>query len=407
MKTILTKTILSLLVLVLAAGVSYWLYSNKPKTHKVKPQRPVPMVKTIAVEAGRQPIIFEASGTVIPARKVALQSEVEGRVIEQNPELVPGGIVNRDDLIIQIEPLDYQLQISERQAEVTTAQYELEVEQGKQIIAGQEWQILEKELQSNQGSKNLALRKPHLQHSKARLEAAKSRLAASVLSEQRTTIRAPFTGLVLEETVEKGQFVGKQSAIATLVATDTFWVRVSIPLSLLDRIRFPGKSGEKGSNVKVIQENGYEGKHTVREGSVYKLLGDLDPKGRMARILITIQDPLNLQGQGTGPAVQKNQSEKILLGSFVKVRIDAGSIDDVYVIPRQALREGNRLWLINSEGVVSFREVKILWRRIDELLIDTNLVPEERIILSRLQSPVAGMIVRDESRNAARSKEIQ
>lgn len=398
MKTILIKTVLSLLVLVLAAGVSYWLYSNKPKTQKIKPQRPVPMVKTMAVKAGSQPILFEASGTVIPAKKVALQSEVEGRVVEQNPELVPGGIVNKNDLIIQIDPLDYQLQISERQSEVTTAQYELEVEQGKQIIAGQEWRILEKELQGNQGSKNLALRKPHLQHSKARLEAAKNRLTAAELSEQRTTIRAPFTGLVLEETVEEGQFVGKQSAIATLVATNSFWVRVSIPLSLLDRIRFPGKSGEKGSKVQVILEKGYEGKLTVREGSVFKLLGDLDPKGRMARILVTVQDPLNLQAQGTVAADQKNQSEKILLGSFVKVRIDAGTIDDVYVIPRQALREGDRLWLVNSEGVVNFREVKVLWRRVDEVLIDTNLVPGERIILSRLQSPVAGMIVRDESR---------
>lgn len=352
----------------------------------------------MAVKAGSQPILFEASGTVIPAKKVALQSEVEGRVVEQNPELVPGGIVNKNDLIIQIDPLDYQLQISERQSEVTTAQYELEVEQGKQIIAGQEWRILEKELQGNQGSKNLALRKPHLQHSKARLEAAKNRLTAAELSEQRTTIRAPFTGLVLEETVEEGQFVGKQSAIATLVATNSFWVRVSIPLSLLDRIRFPGKSGEKGSKVQVILEKGYEGKLTVREGSVFKLLGDLDPKGRMARILVTVQDPLNLQAQGTVAADQKNQSEKILLGSFVKVRIDAGTIDDVYVIPRQALREGDRLWLVNSEGVVNFREVKVLWRRVDEVLIDTNLVPGERIILSRLQSPVAGMIVRDESR---------
>ena len=144
MKTILIKTILSLLVLALAAGTSYWLYSNKPQTKKKKPQRPVPVVKTMAVEARSEVIVFEASGTVIPARKVALQSEVEGRIIKQNPELVPGGIVTRDELIIQIDPLDYQLQVRDQRAEVATAQYEFEVEQGKQIIARQEWRILEK-----------------------------------------------------------------------------------------------------------------------------------------------------------------------------------------------------------------------------------------------------------------------
>lgn len=398
MKTILIKTILSLLVLALAAGTSYWLYSNKPQTKKKKPQRPVPVVKTMAVEARSEAILFEASGTVIPARKVTLQSEVEGRVIKQNPELVPGGIVARDELIIQIDPLEYQLQVRDQRAEVATAQYEIEVEQGKQIIARQEWRILKKELQGNQVSEKLALRKPHLQHAEARMEAAKSHLAAAELAEQRTTIRAPLTGLVLEESVEIGQFVGKQSPIATLVATDTFWIQVSIPLSLLDRIHFPGKSKEKASRAQIILEKGYGVRPTIREGSIFKLLGDLDPKGRMARILVTLQDPLNLLTQKTGAGKQASQSEKILLGSYVKVRINAGMMEGVYVIPRQALREGDRIWSVNKEGIVQFREVKVLWRRTEEVLVDTDLSPDERIILSRLQSPVAGMLVHDESR---------
>jgi len=168
--------------------------------------------------------VFEASGTVIPARQVVLLSEVEGRVIEQNKDLVPGGIVAEGDMLIQIDPLDYQLQAQGREAEVATAQYELDVEKGKQIIAQQEWKILRDELQEKQINEQLALRKPHLRHAEAQLNAAKSRLSVAKLAERRTTIRAPFNGLVLEEFVETGQFVGKQSSIATLVATDRFWV---------------------------------------------------------------------------------------------------------------------------------------------------------------------------------------
>ena len=73
-------------------------------------------------------------------------------------------------------------------------------------------------------------------------------------------------------------------------------------------------------------------------------------------------------------------------------------MEGIYVIPRQALREGDRIWPVNKEGIVRFREVKVLWRRIDEVLVDTDLSPDDRIILSRLQAPVAGMVVRDESR---------
>ncbi len=392
------KIFFSLLVLLLAAGVSFWLYGHKPQTKKVKPQRPVPVVRTVDVQASREPVVFEAAGTVIPAQRVELLSEVEGRIIEQNAELVPGGIISKDELLIQIDPLDYRLQVSERQADVATAKYEQEVEEGRQIIARQEWQLLEKELLGDLVSKNLALREPHLKNARARLEAARSRLAAAELAEKRTSIRAPFSGLVLEESVEKGQFVGRQTAIATLVSTDEFWVQVSVPLSLLDRLRFPDKHGGKGSPARVVLEKGYGGKPTIREGALFKLLADLDPKGRMARLLVTIQDPFNLQEEKTTVRESGKQGEKILLGSFVKVQIDAGVLDTVYVIPREALREGDRLWLVNGEGILDIREVKVLWRRVGEVLVDTQLAPDERIIISRLQSPVPGMVVRDNSR---------
>lgn len=392
------KIFFSILVLVLAAGISFWLYGHKPETEKVKPQRPVPVVRTVAVQASREPVLYEASGTVIPARKVTLMSEVEGRIIQQNPELVPGGIIAEDELVIQIDPLDYRLQVSERQAELATAQYELEVEEGRQVIASQEWQLLEKESLGGKVSKSLALRQPHLKNSRARLEAAGSRLAAAELAEKRTTIRAPFSGLVLAESVEKGQFVGKQSTIATLVATDQFWVQVSVPLSLLDRIHFPDTSGNGGSQALIILEKGYGGTPTLREGRVFKLLADLDPKGRMARLLVRVQDPFVLKGQDAVAGEEGRKKEKILLDSYVKVEIDAGVLDGVYVIPREALREGDRLWLVNDEGLLDIREVKVLWRRVNEVLVDMQLAADERIVVSRLQSAIPGMVLRDDSR---------
>ena len=395
----LIKFIVALLILGLAAGIAYWLYAHQPKSKKAKPRRPVPIVKTIEVMPGSESIIFEASGTVIPARKVVLQSEVAGRVIEQNPELVPGGIIGLNELVIRIDPIDYQLQVRERQAEVATAQYELEVEQGRQIIAKREWQILKRELKNTRVSQNLALRKPHLSNIKARLEAANSRLDAAKLAENRTTIRAPFTGLVLKEDMETGRFVGSRDAIATLVSTDEFWIQVSVPLALLDRLRFPDNdSGEQGSSAMIILEKGYGGGVTIRKGSLFKLLPDLEAKGRMARLLVRIEDPFNLQVQFFSDKKEAAAQDKILLGSYVKVRLDAGTLDDVYAIPRSALREGDRLWLVNGEGVLTFRKVKVLWRRIDEVLVTMDLLTDERLIISRLQSPVTGMLVRDQSR---------
>ena len=388
------KTFLSFLVLILAVAVSFWLYANKPQTKKIKPQRPVPMVKTIKVQVSNESVVFEAAGLVIPAREVELQSEVEGRIIEQNPELVPGGIITKGEVVVQIDPLDYRLQVSERKGELATARYELEVEEGKQIIAREEWKLLEQELPGDQISKHLALREPHLKNSHARLEAAESRLAAAQLAEKRTTIRAPFNGLVLKESVEKGQFVGRQTAIATVVSTDQFWVQASVPLSMLDRLQFPDKIGGKGSAAQIVLDKGYGGKPTLREGTLFKLLPDIDPKSRMARVLVEVTNPFNLDEEK-----QKNQRGKILLGSYVKVRIDAGELNNVYVIPREALREDDKLWMITADGHLDIRQVKVLWRRIDDVLVTDEEPIEVPIVISRLVSPVSGMQIRaDRSR---------
>jgi len=364
------KIILSILVLILATAVSFWLYANKPQTKKIKPQRPVPMVKTITVQASSETVVFEATGIVIPAQQVELQSEVEGRIIEQNPELVPGGIVGKGEVLVQIDPLDYRLQVSEREAELATAQYELEVEEGRQIIAREEWRLLEQELIGDQVSKHLALRQPHLKNSHALLAAAESRVTVAKLAEKRTTIRAPFNGLILKESVEKGQFVGRQTAIATLISTDQFWVQVSVPLSLLDRLKFPDKAGNGGSIAQIVLDKGYGGTVTLREGTLFKLLPDIDPKSRMARLLVEIQDPFNLHGHENKDT--EGQKGKILLGSYVKVQVDAGVLSDVYVIPRIAMRENDELWMLTDEGQLDIRKVKVLWRRIDEVLVTAD-----------------------------------
>lgn len=136
------KTLLSLLILAAAAGAAWHFYTTKPRPKKARPERAVPLVQTVAVRPGTESVVFETSGTVIPARKLVMRSEVEGRILEQNERLVPGGIIKKDELLIRLDARDYRFQVRERQAELATAKYELAVEQGKQTIARQEWQIL-------------------------------------------------------------------------------------------------------------------------------------------------------------------------------------------------------------------------------------------------------------------------
>ncbi len=403
-----------ILIFLVAAGTALGLYASRPQAKKSKMRSPVPLVKTIKVSPRSEQVYVEAFGTVIPAKKMAVLSEVEGRIIDINPELIPGGLINKGSLVVRIDPTDYALLISERKAEVTEAQYKLELEKGRQVIAKQEWRLLEEKIAATQTGKSLALREPHLRSVRAQLEAAKSRLAAAELEEKRTTIRASFNALILEEFVEKGQLVGRQTQIATLVGTDYFWVQASIPLARLARITFPEKTGQKGAGVRIILQIN-EGLSIIRHGFAFKLLGDLDSKGRMARMLIKVNDPLKLAAKAAENVEGKSDKDKILLGSYVKVEIDAGVLDNVYAIPRQALRAGDRIWILNQKNRLDIRPVDIVWRRQDEILVTVELAPQERLIVSRLQSPLPGMKVqsdvdmaptKDQIKNNGSAKEL-
>ena len=114
----------------------------------------------------------------------------------------------------------------------------------------------------------------------------------------------------------------------------------------------------------------------------------------MAKVLVAIDDPLSLQENVKDSLAGNPEYGKILLGSYVKVEINAGTLDNVYVVPRQAIHEGNILWLLNRENRLAKRPADIVWRRKDEMLIRFDLYDSEKLIISRLQSPLPGMALR-------------
>ena len=392
------RFIVSILVVLVALGAAVGLYMNSPKTMKKKPERPIPLVQTVAISPRSEQVYIEAFGTVIPAKQVALRSEVEGRIIRKNEELIPGGIISKGELVVQIDPLDYQLLVNQRETEVADARYSLDLEEGQQTIAKGEWQLLEEDVVATQAGKSLALREPHLRFVKAKLRAAESRLAAAKLAVKRTTINAPFNGLVLDSFVEQGQLISSQTELADLVGTDQFWVQVSIPVSRLSRIQFPENGGQAGASAKIIFEND-DGTQISRPGTMFKLFGELDSQSRMARVLVAIDDPLSLKKNTKGNLAGSPGDGKILLGSYVKAEINAGTLDNVYVVPRQAVHEGDIIWLLNSENRLVTMEVDIVWRRQDEMLIKGDLHGSERLIISRLQSPLPGTTLKSAADN--------
>ncbi|HUS92915.1 MAG TPA: HlyD family efflux transporter periplasmic adaptor subunit [Phycisphaerae bacterium] len=397
------RYVVSMLLVCGAVGTAVVLYLTQPKARKARPVKPAPLVRTVPLDKTSEPVVVEAFGTVVAAKELTLQAEVGGRIIHLEPNLVVGGLVPEGRTLLQIDPADYRLEVRQREADVKEAQFEAELEQGRGFVAQREWELLAKEVVTSQAGRRLALREPHRERAASRVQGAEAALAKARLAEERTALSSPFNALVVAESVEAGQLVAEKTTLATLVGTDQFWVQLSVPLAKLSRLALLD-NGNGGPPAKVILDTG-NGESMVRRGRVLRLLGDLDPDGRMARVLVAIDNPLDLPPPSAAARAASQPARmgprRVLLGSYVKVEIDAGVEPDVYVVPRLALREGDRLWLVGGDRRLRFRDAEVLWRRRQAVLVRAEVQPDERLIVSRLRAPLPGVEVRVEAPTTA------
>ncbi len=375
-----------LALLIVGAGIAgaAYLKQTAPTTKKRPPAEWVPVVKTEPLESTTYRVAVSAMGTVVPARQVVLRSRVSGQVESIHPEFTEGGFLKKGDLVLQLDDADYRLALARAKANLVDARYALKLELGRQEVAKKEWSLLNSGKKSDPADSELALRVPHLDKATADVAAAEAGVKEAALDLERTRITAPFNAMVRSRSVDVGSQVSPQDALAELVGTDAYRIQASIPVGRLDWIRIPEKSDGSGSPATVYDKDG----HTM-EGRVVRLMGDLESEGRMARVLVEVADPLRRQAGKEGPP--------LLIGEYVKVRIEGRVLKDVFVIPRTALRDGEAIWLAGDDDTLQIRRVQTLWRDADTVVVKDGLKDGDALVVTDLPAPVAGMKIRLES----------
>jgi RND family efflux transporter MFP subunit len=378
-------------LLVLALGIAVmisFIRSKEMPKPKDRSER-VTLVEIKAVAPVDHPVTVRAQGIVRPARQVTITPQVAGRLTEVHPSLVVGGRISKGDLLFRIDAREYGLAAAQQKAQVAQAEFKLAMETGRAGIAEREWRQLQGD--AREGSQTtvdslekgeLARRAPHLKAAEAALDGARAALARARLNIERTRVRAPFDALVVEERIEVGQVVGPQTPAATLVATDAYWVEVSLPASQLGVIEVPG--------ARAVITRRHAGHAVRRTGSVVRTVGSVERAGRLARIIVEVQAP-TLIGDGPG-----EPGLPLLLQDFVEVEITGRTMTGVYDTPRTALLEGDRLHLMGPDDRLIVRDVQVGWRARDSVYVTAGLEPGERLVLTPLPAAAPGIALRVE-----------
>lgn len=367
------------------AGV-YALMSSEPSTERAAERtEPARLVETVAVERGARTAVVQAWGEVIPADAVEVAPRVGGEVVSVADDLEPGGRVRKGQVLARLDDSDYQVALRQARTDLAKAKAALRIEQGNQKVAETEAELLDRELSARE--RDLVTRQPQLQQARADVEAAQAAVEDAELDLQRTEVRAPFDAVVQSVSVEVGSQVSAGAAIAQLYATDRYFVELAVPAGKLRWIDARQSSQGPGSTVALANPSVW-GEGRTRTGEVVRVRPDLSEQGRMARVLVEVADPLD-------------REPPMLVGSYLRGRIEGSRLDQVVALDRAFLREDDSVWVMTGQDRLEIRAVEIAYRGPENVYVSVGLGDGDRVVTSEIATPTNGMKLR--TRNGAQA----
>ncbi len=368
-------------VALVAAGVlgAGWMMKTAPQVAAQERTAFRPLVEVRVVPPLPRAATIRTQGEVRPERRIALVAEVAARVVWTADDLHEGTFFAAGDPLLRLDPTDYRLALARADAGVSQAAARLALASAESDLARRDWEEL------GQGeAPPLALRQPQLDQANADHEAALAARQQAQRDLDRCEIRAPFACRMVRKQADLGQFLGAGSVVAMLDSTAA--VEVLLPLSLQDmQLLGLGLGAQEGGQP--VQFHGTSARGEARwSGYILGTLAGVDPTSRMAHVLARVEDPYHLAAAADGAA--------LVPGMFIHAVMEGLRFDEIYSLPRSALREGDVVLLVDEEDRLHQQAVDVLQRTADEVLIRGGLQGRVRICLTPLATVVEGMHVR-------------
>jgi RND family efflux transporter MFP subunit len=369
----------ALAVLAAAAAAVAWFLSSQPGAERAAGQRQetAVLVETAQVSRETHSAVIEAWGEVVPADRVDVTPRVSGEVVEVSAKLEPGGRVRKGDVLVELDKSDYRIALARARTQLEKAQADLKIERGNQKVAETEAELLNEELSAQE--RELVLRQPQLDSAQADVAAARADVEEARLNLDRTTVRAPFDAVVRETMVEPGSQVSAGQAVAELIGTDRYHVELAVPAAKLTYIT--AAENVPGNGSRVVFDNPTVWGRETRTGEVVRVRPGLSEQGRMARLLVAVEQPLDRQ-------------PRLLVGAYLRGRIQGRSLGEVVALDRAYLRPDDSVWVMGPQDRLEIRAVDVAYRGPERVYVSVGLSDGDRVVTSDLSTPTNGMKLR-------------
>ena len=392
------QMVVAIVVIVLGAAGAYYLIKLRKPPEREVPETLAPLVEVEQLHVQDLPMIVRGYGTVSPRVEVEIVPEVPGKVVHVHARLKAGGLIRAGEQIIQIDPRDYELAVRQANAVVAEAQVKLDTEKAEADVARQEWEQLHP---NTEPSSPLVLREPQIRRAEAALASAKAQLAIANLRLERTSLSLPFDVMIINERVDLGQYVVVGQSLGAAYGIKSIEIEVPLEdddLAWFDIFDNPVQfNGEKPATKHAVAQvkADFGGAEHIWKGRVVRTTGQVDRTSRMVSVVVEVTDPFDTSG-GRPP---------LLPGVFAEVVIEGKVLKNTVAVPRDAVREGNKVWVV-QEGLLKILTLEIARADKDFAYAVAGLDDEALIVVSSLDMVTDGMAVRTQADDLAEAAQV-
>ena len=370
--------------IVLVTGLLIFLLNVfKPEAQKREIPETVVRVDVIEAILSSYPIVVNANGTIEAETRGNLVAQIRGEVVSMSDNFKTGGSFSKGDVLIQIDPRDYQASLSQAVASLSQADANYRQEKANAKQATEDW----KRLGNQEQAPDLVQRKPQLAAAKAQLDSARAAHQTASLNLSRTTITAPYTGRVIRRDAVLGQYVGVGTPIAEVFSTDGVEVRLPISQDEFSQLGLDQfGTSDNTLEFKVVLSSTIGNTEHHWNAVVTRTDSTFDINTRQIDVIAKVADPFGKLGA----------QAPLKIGQFVSASIQGRKVDNVYVIPNKSIREGSYTYVSRDDHLVK-QNINILWQDDQNTLIaqkSAGLVNGDLVVVTSLNSTLAGARVK-------------
>lgn len=340
-------------------------------------------VKTLRVKSAELTVRVESQGVAKARTRTSLISEVSGAVLRVSDNFVVGGTFQAGDMLLALDPTDYEVALQRAEARLMSAKAAMEFERARSVQAEKEWAMTGR---PQSEAPLLALRQPYLLEAQANLLQAQSEVRQAKIKLEKTIIKAPYAGMVANKLADVGQFVTAGTRVGEAFAID--FVEVRLPLTERDLSMMDSLLSTSLTEKIVVLSGTVDGISASWQAAIARSEGVVSELNRAQYLVARLADPYGLDKD------QNTNRVPLRVGTFVKASIEGKMLKGVFQVPRSALLEGSRIGLVDSEQLLKIVPVTVAHADDQYYYLSDGLTNGMEIIISALGTPIEGLKLR-------------